>query len=111
MSPQILNASVVGAGPKLGCVYVGRSGTRPDHYGNPFGFGKGGIFCVRVANRQEAIKAYAQWLQGETYQDVEPTRRQWILDNLQVLKGKNLICWCAPLACHAEVLMAMVNQG
>lgn len=25
------------------------------------------------------------------------------------LKGKDLVCWCAPLACHADVLLEIAN--
>jgi uncharacterized protein DUF4326 len=26
------------------------------------------------------------------------------------LHGVNLVCWCAPLACHADVLLEIVNR-
>jgi Domain of unknown function (DUF4326) len=29
---------------------------------------------------------------------------------LHGLRGKNLICWCAPERCHAEVLIALANR-
>ncbi len=25
------------------------------------------------------------------------------------LKGKDLVCWCAPKACHAETIMEIAN--
>lgn len=28
----------------------------------------------------------------------------------QELRGKDLACWCAPLPCHAEVLMRIANE-
>lgn len=29
---------------------------------------------------------------------------------LSELKGKNLICWCAPLECHADILLRLANE-
>ncbi len=33
-----------------------------------------------------------------------------LLADLHELKGKDLICWCAPLPCHADVLMDLANR-
>lgn len=27
------------------------------------------------------------------------------------LKGKDLVCWCAPLSCHGDVLCELANRG
>ncbi|GAG87489.1 unnamed protein product, partial [marine sediment metagenome] len=27
------------------------------------------------------------------------------------LKGKDLVCWCAPLPCHADVLLELANPS
>jgi hypothetical protein len=51
----------------------------------------------RVASRAEAIEAY----------------REYLLNNLELiaalpeLHGKVLGCWCAPLACHGDVLVEL----
>jgi hypothetical protein len=29
---------------------------------------------------------------------------------LHELRGKNLVCWCAPERCHAEVLIELANR-
>jgi hypothetical protein len=29
---------------------------------------------------------------------------------LHELRGKDLICWCAPERCHADVLIELVND-
>ncbi len=26
------------------------------------------------------------------------------------LRGKDLVCWCAPLSCHADVLLELANR-
>ena len=38
-------------------------------------------------------------------------QRDWILENIHTLRGKNLACWC-PLdkPCHADVLLQLVNK-
>jgi hypothetical protein len=72
-------------------VYVGR----PSIFGNPYSHlpGKGE---VDVATREEAIEAHRLWLQ-RTPELVDRIRR--------VLRGKDLLCWCAPFACHADTLL------
>ena len=84
--PKVLNkkfTSVEG-------VYIGR----PSKYGNPFSIGKDG-------SRLEVIQKHHQWLL---------TQPELIADAKKELKGKNLICWCAPLACHGDVLLKLVND-
>lgn len=27
------------------------------------------------------------------------------------LRGKDLVCWCAPLPCHADILLELANEG
>lgn len=74
-----------------GCdpVYVGR----PSRFGNPFEIGKHGT-------RAEVIEKYRRVLlsQPELVRDVKKT-----------LRGRDLECWCAPLPCHADVLLEVAN--
>ena len=65
-------------------VYVGR----PSKWGNPFTIGRDGT-------RAQVIAKYRAWILTQPAL-VEAARRE--------LRGKVLACWCAPLACHAEVL-------
>lgn len=67
-----------------GAVYVGR-GTP---WGNPFRVGRDGT-------RSEVIERFRR--------EVLPT-----LD-LTPLRGKDLVCWCAPKPCHADVLLEAAN--
>ena len=70
-------------------VYVGR----PSKWGNPYKIGPDGT-------REEVIAKYAEWLDG-----MVDTGR---LD-LDELIGKDLVCWCVPEPCHADILMELVN--
>lgn len=69
-------------------LYVGR----PSKWGNPFVLGKHGA-------RGQCIALYEQWLRE---QDA-------LLDALDELRGLVLGCWCAPRACHGDVLVALAN--
>jgi hypothetical protein len=88
--PRVLNAKRVGLPQNFpDAVYVGR----PSKWGNPFSIGPHGT-------RREVIVRHLMWL--ETQHD--------LLNSLHELKGKNLICWCAPEACHADILLQLANQ-
>ena len=92
-------------------VYVGRIGSMSkQHYGNPFSHKKGTLAAVIVDSREEAVKAYRDWLYGRAWTHVEQDRRAWILTNMPALKGKTLVCWCAPKACHGDVLAEMTER-
>lgn len=70
-------------------VYVGR----PSKWGNPFVIGRDGDRCA-------VIRKYADWL----------TRQPELLAALGELRGRRLVCWCAPQACHADVLAEKANS-
>ncbi len=86
---KVLNARQVGRKPAPDRVYVGR----PSKWGNPFVIGRDGT-------RDEVIAKYRAWILGQPA----------LLAALGQLRGKNLVCWCAPERCHAEVLMDLANR-
>ncbi len=86
---KILNAKQVGKTSTANKVYVGR----PSKWGNPFALGRDG-------DRSEVISKYRSWVVTQTN----------LMNALDELRGKDLICWCAPLACHAEVLRDLANS-
>lgn len=71
-------------------VYIGR----PSKFGNPFVIGQHG-------DRAQVIKRFEEWLLAQP-KLVEAAKQE--------LRGKNLVCWCAPLACHGDVLMRIANS-
>ena len=85
---KILNAKRVGKTSTASRVYVGR----PSKWGNPFALG-------RDRSRDEVISNYRCWVVTQTD----------LMNSLDELRGKDLICWCAPFACHAEVLRKLAN--
>jgi len=79
-------------------VYVGR----PTKWGNPFTHKQGTRAQFTVSTRKEAVDAFKAWfLFAEEAEDLR--------NSLYELAGKDLVCWCAPLACHADVLMELAN--
>lgn len=80
-----------------GAVYVGR----PTKWGNPFSHMPGTLARHKVATRDEAVDAYKAWLLSQPH---------LLKAAKQELQGKDLVCWCAPLRCHAEVLMEVANS-
>lgn len=81
-TPTVLNRRKVGI-PE-GAIYVGRGSP----WGNPFVTGIDG-------DRDTVIERF----------------RIEILPGLDVsaLRGKDLVCWCAPKRCHADYLMQKAN--
>jgi hypothetical protein len=65
-------------------VYIGR----PSKWGNPFVIGLAG-------DRAAVIEKYRVWL----------WQQKDLLAQLPELDEKDLVCHCAPLACHGDVLM------
>lgn len=73
-------------------VYIGR----PSKWGNPFVIGPHGT-------REQVIELYREWINqtGRAYLR-ECARKE--------LRGKRLGCYCAPLACHGDVLAEIANE-
>lgn len=66
---------------------------RRTKWGNPFIIGKDG-------NRDEVIIKYEEYIRSSTE----------LLRDLPELKDKILGCWCAPLACHGDILVKLLNE-
>jgi hypothetical protein len=71
-------------------VYVGR----PTKFGNPF--------VVGVHGKQgECVGMYEDWVRN---------KHELVAAIKAELKGKDLLCWCAPEPCHADVLLRIAND-
>ena len=71
-----------------GAVYIGRG----SKWGNPFVIGKDGT-------RAEVIEKYGRWLADQ----------HLLLRSLDELHDRDLLCFCAPLACHGDLLKTLAN--
>lgn len=87
--PKVLNKKTHGV--PAGAVYIGR----PSKWGNPFVIGADG-------NRADVIAKYKAWLLKNP---------KLVQDAKHELAGKSLVCWCAPEACHGDVLLNIANGG
>ena len=76
-------------------VYIGRGG----EWGNPFPINKD-------RTREEAVLEFKQWLWDKMeHSHTSPHA----IHLVQQLNEKDLACYCAPLACHGDVLVAAIK--
>ena len=93
--PRVLNRRTDKIPPDA--VYVGR----PSKWGNPFKIGRDGT-------REEVVAKYRKkllWDMLPCNEDVRPDDPFFT-----EIRGKDLVCWCAPLPCHADVLLELANR-
>jgi hypothetical protein len=80
----------------LNSVYIGRRNARyglaASQWANPFR-------PRSPTDHEAAVAMYERWL-----------RRQPLMDQLRELQGLDLVCWCAPLPCHGDVLLRLANE-
>ncbi len=91
--------------------YIGRKTDGSMHYGNPFSHLPSSAATVHVASRDEACDRHLSWLRKQTDLDVEPERRDWILDNLYLMRGRDLGCYCYPLRCHGTNYLLLLSES
>lgn len=88
---------------RIDCEYIGRGSS----FGNRFKIGVDG-------SRSEVVKLYWKWfydelkLKGELWNLM---RRLVVLEEDLKLRGRelNLVCFCAPLRCHGDVLKKWIE--
>lgn len=87
--PKVLNARIVGRTAN-NAIYVGR----PSKWGNPF-------TMKREADRPAVLAQFEQYVK-EHPELVEAAKQE--------LPDKDLICWCAPKACHGDLWLRIANE-
>lgn len=92
MTPRVWSRRLGAPQPPTGepAVYVGR----PTRWGNPHVI-KGDM------DRADAICLFRSYAEDRLRKDP-----RW----LDPLIGKHLLCWCAPLPCHADVLLELLQR-
>ena len=74
-------------------IYVGR----PSKWGNPFRMHK-------ESDRLTVVKQFETWILN--------LANVTLLEQIKKeLKGKDLVCWCAPKPCHADILLKIANDS
>lgn len=122
--PPVYNLRAISTARFLASVYVGRrtfTGQRREIAGhplaNPFNLlvtakpGGRSRLEIEHSGRDECLARYRHWLFGIP---TLPTlighlRRTW-LDNCRSTASAGLVCWCAPDACHADLLAELVGM-
>lgn len=80
-------------------VYIGR----PSKWGNPFSHIDDSRSMYLVATREEALELFEAWFR------LAPEAEE-LRNSLHELRGKVLGCWCAPKACHGEILLRLAEE-
>ena len=78
----------------FGSAYIGRGSA----WGNPYVIGKDGDRAEVIEKYR--VHAYNKWVHDMRYE----------VDWLEPLRGKDLVCFCAPQACHGDVLLEMIGE-
>jgi hypothetical protein len=68
---------------------------RTTSFGNPFIEGRDG-------NRRQVLEQYERWI-------FQPEQRFLRRRMMRELRGKDLLCHCAPLECHADIILKIAN--
>jgi hypothetical protein len=86
--PRVLNKKTDEIPPDA--IYIGR----PSKWGNPFVLGRHG-------DREYCVERYRRMIEDAL------DRNGGLLEEL---RGKDLVCFCAPLSCHGDVLLELANR-
>ena len=89
LMPRVLNKHTDIIPPDA--IYVGRG--RDSIWGNPFIMGLHGT-------REDVVFKYKNYVKNSPH----------LMARLRELKGHDLVCWCAPRLCHADVLLRLANE-
>jgi len=76
-------------------IYIGR----PSTWGNPFEIGKDGT-------REEVVKKYKEYMLANP-ELIRIFKEQ--VTRMEKYGTVHLVCWCAPLSCHGDVLKELVS--
>ena len=71
---------------------------RATAWGNPFHIGRDG-------DRRTVVAKYRRMVEEKS-----TAQSLWIHRNIESLRGKRLGCWCAPLECHGNVLIELLDS-
>jgi len=85
---KVLNKHATGE--QAGAIYIGRG----SKWGNPFRIGNDG-------NRATVIAKHDIWLRDQHH----------LLRALDELRGRDLLCFCAPTPCHGDLLLRLANAS
>jgi hypothetical protein len=83
---------------------------RSTMFGNPFVVSHDKISGRQAVAQYRALLESASIAQTTSHPQDVRHRREYALNNLAALRGKNLACWCDGPWCHADVLLDISNR-
>jgi len=96
--PKVWNRRSLRVPP--GAIYV----ARPSKFGNPFSHRASKIpGIILVPSRDDAIRRFQEWVMAPEQAELREAARK-------ELRGKDLVCWCAPQFCHADIWLEIANE-
>jgi hypothetical protein len=96
--PKVLNKKTNNIPPNA--IYVGR----PSRWGNDMTISELQVLFPDDTKEELYVKA-VEWFRIYAKERLK-TEPDW----LRSLKGKDLVCWCVPLPCHANILLELANK-
>ncbi len=84
-------------------VYVGR----PSKWGNPMTVKElKRLFPndTQTELQEKAVNWFREYITTPFGKPLE------LMNQISELKGKDLVCWCSPLPCHADILLELANN-
>ncbi len=84
---------------RAGVVFINKKRYPPNSsiFANPFKIGKDGT-------REEVLIKYKDYIISKLENDKS------FVNELLLLKGKNLGCWCYPEMCHGNILLELIEK-
>jgi hypothetical protein len=80
----------------------------PDHVyvGRPSPWGNANVLQnpFSAEERADVIARYEVWVRTST-----EVRARWVREHIKNLRGKTLVCYCAPKPCHGDVLARLAE--
>lgn len=96
MEPRVWNKRDPNCPP--GAIYVGR----PTKWGNPWSHRPSRFEeVILVPTREDAVSLFINDVMIRRPHMIEAAQRE--------LRGKHLVCWCAPEPCHADFWLEVAN--
>ena len=84
------------------CIYIGRGrGGIPGNFGNPFSIGRDGT-------REEVIEKFRVYFKERLQNNIAVRAAFNGLVYHASVGDLYLVCWCAPLACHGDVIRELI---
>lgn len=91
---------------------------RPTKWGNPFSLAAAidSGFATDATAHEVVVYAFRRWVGGgpgsnDIWQGQQSdAARRPFAEDISLLRGKNLACWCGAGPCHADVLLELANS-